>query len=258
MFFFNGLRRSARPMRTYQPCIGVLEDRIVPAPLRLFGPAPISVAVGTATHLEVIVPQDVTVDTSVVTPTPVTAVALNASNQVVPGYAGTVTLTSTDSGANTPLTYTFSAKDLGKHTFDVDFKTAGTQTVTAANGSVKGSASLKVETVGPVTHFGVVEFPSAVAGYPAYVDVVALDANGNAVPGYTGTVHFTSTDPWAALPDDYTFSAADNGSHLFAVAFASVGKQTLTVTDTGSSTIAGSVSFHVQTPWYFGGFGFFL
>ena len=45
--------------------------------------------------------------------------------------------------------------------------------------------------------------------------VKATDPFGNAVPGYTGTVHFSSTDVQAGLPADYTFSAGDGGVHTF-------------------------------------------
>jgi hypothetical protein len=61
-----------------------------------------------------------------------------------------------------------------------------------------------------------------------------VDSSGNVVPGYTGTVHFTSTDAAAGLPADYTFTAADNGVHTFNVTFTTAGAQTLTATDTMS------------------------
>ena len=47
--------------------------------------------------------------------------------------------------------------------------------------------------------------------------VKAVDAFGNTVTGYTGTVHFSSTDTQADLPADYTFTAADAGVHTFTV-----------------------------------------
>src|SRR5262249_51952041 len=45
------------------------------------------------------------------------------------------------------------------------------------------------------------------AGAPFDVTVTALDANNNVATGYTGTVHFTTTDNshMAQLPADYTF-----------------------------------------------------
>ena len=37
--------------------------------------------------------------------------------------------------------------------------------------------------------------------------VTAYDAYGNVATGYTGTVAFTSSDPQACFPADYTFTA---------------------------------------------------
>src|SRR5262249_34533151 len=64
-----------------------------------------------------------------------------------------------------------------------------------------------------------------------------LDANNNPVPGYTGTVHFTSADPnGATLPADYTFTADDNGTHIFpgGAALYTAGTWDVTATDTAS------------------------
>jgi len=45
--------------------------------------------------------------------------------------------------------------------------------------------------------------------------ITIQDAYGNIVTGYTGTVHFTSTDNKATLPSNYTFTASDQGVHTF-------------------------------------------
>jgi hypothetical protein len=55
------------------------------------------------------------------------------------------------------------------------------------------------------------------AGDLICLTVKTTDAFGNAVVGYNGTVHFSSTDTQAGLPADYTFTAADAGVHTFAV-----------------------------------------
>ena len=44
------------------------------------------------------------------------------------------------------------------------------------------------------------------------------DVYENIAGGYTGTVHFTSSDAKAALPVNYTFAAADAGAHTFGAA----------------------------------------
>jgi hypothetical protein len=57
---------------------------------------------------------------------------------------------------------------------------------------------------------------SVQAGTPFDVTVTAEDAYGHRAYGYTGTVHFSSADPYGAtLPGDYTFTAADQGGHTF-------------------------------------------
>jgi phosphoesterase family protein len=55
-----------------------------------------------------------------------------------------------------------------------------------------------------------------IAGTPFDVTVTAVDVNGNPVPSYTGTVSFSSADPYpASLPSNYTFTAGDAGTHTF-------------------------------------------
>ncbi len=92
------------------------------------------------------------------------------------------------------------------------------------------------------TQFNVIVNSSTVAGAPLDVTVQALDANGNVVPGYTGTVTFSSQDPYGAtLPANYTFTANDQGSHTFSggAALYTAGSWDITATDT-SSGITGS------------------
>jgi len=76
--------------------------------------------------------------------------------------------------------------------------------------------------------------------------VTAQDIYGNTATGYTGTVHFTSSDGAASLPANYTFVAGDAGVHSFAngVTLKTGGSQTVTGTDTVTGTITGS-----QTVW---------
>jgi uncharacterized delta-60 repeat protein len=76
--------------------------------------------------------------------------------------------------------------------------------------------------------------------------VTAADASGNPNPGYTGTVHFTSSDPQAVLPADYTFTAADQGVHTFTVTLKTVGNQSFNITDeaTGYSGGDGAITIN--------------
>jgi streptogramin lyase len=111
-------------------------------------------------------------------------------------------------------------------------------------------------------HIGRIDFPIAairaqsfnyniVAGGQMHMMVKAVNDLGAVMPGYRGTVHFSSSDPLAVLPADYTFTAADQGEHLFTLSLRTAGQQTVTVTDTdpGASTAAplrASVTVTVQ------------
>ena len=80
------------------------------------------------------------------------------------------------------------------------------------------------------------------AGTPFAVTVTALDQYGQVVKNYTGTVSFSSSDPYpGVLPADYTFTPSDHGSHTFAgVTLFTAGTQTFTAQDMADNTITGS------------------
>jgi hypothetical protein len=81
------------------------------------------------------------------------------------------------------------------------------------------------------------------------VTLSALDASGTAAAGYRGTVRFTATDAGATLPSNYTFTAADAGSHTFAsaVTLRTTGSQTVTAIDTADAAITGSQTVQVAS-----------
>ena len=58
--------------------------------------------------------------------------------------------------------------------------------------------------------------------------------------GYTGTVHFTSSDRQAVLPGNYTFTAADAGMHTFSATLKTAGTQSLTATDAANAALSGA------------------
>lgn len=65
---------------------------------------------------------------------------------------------------------------------------------------------------------------------------------------YTDTVHFSSSDPAAVLPPDYTFTLPDQGSHTFVATLNTQGTQTITATDTQLPSYNGSLSSAVALP----------
>ena len=98
-----------------------------------------------------------------------------------------------------------------------------------------------------VTHFTVAAPSATPAGAAFSITVTALDAANNVSPSYRGTVHFTSSDGAAVLPADYTFTAADNGVHVFTgVALLTAATQNIAVTDKITSSILGSDTVSVS------------
>src|SRR5262249_49175050 len=76
----------------------------------------------------------------------------------------------------------------------------------------------------------------------------AFDAGGNLGTTYTGTVTFTSTDPAAGLPANYTFTAGDMGSHTFTIVWNTPGAQTVRATDVAKPTLTGALPVNVNPP----------
>jgi len=97
------------------------------------------------------------------------------------------------------------------------------------------------------THYSVTTSASSTAGSSLSVTVSALDANNAPVPGYLGTVHFTSSDGQAVLPSNYTFVSSERGTHTFATpVLKTAGSQSLTATDTATGSINGNASVMVN------------
>jgi hypothetical protein len=161
----------------------------------------------------------------------------------VTGYTGTITFSSSDSQALLPPDYAFTASDHGTHEFGAVLDSAGSQSITATDtvtGSIVGTqAGIVVNPAG----FLVAGFASpTTAGTSQSFTVSVLDAQGNVITGYTGTVHFTSTDPQAQLPADFTFTANDNGVETFTATLYTAGVRTITATDTVAGSVTGSQS----------------
>jgi hypothetical protein len=185
-------------------------------------------------------------------PASVIVSAVDQFGNIATSYTGTVHFASSDPQAALPADYTFTAADAGQHTFTATLNTAGTQTLSGtdtANPAFSSQAQISVVIVVPAsfemfaeTSFGV---PTATAGVATSITLVALDAFGNVLSGYTGTVHFSSSDAQAVLPADYTFTAADGGFHTFTPTLKTAGTQSIFVTDTAHPSVTSSLSFSV-------------
>jgi hypothetical protein len=194
----------------------------------------INVTGAPATHFSVIAPANDTSGTSF----SFTVSALDASNNLVTTYSGTVHFTSTDSQAVLPANSTLTN---GTGSFSATLKTAvGGQTITAtdtATASITGTSSSVNVSAAAATHFSVTAPATATTGTAFNFTVTPLDASNNVATSYSGTVHFTSTDGQAVLPGN---SALANGTGSFSATLKTLGGQTITATDTATATMSGT------------------
>src|SRR5439155_132378 len=119
-------------------------------------------------------------------------------------------------------------------------KTSGNQTVTGTDtvtGSITGTSGTIAVSASAVTHYSVTAPASATAGTAFSITVTALDQFNNTAMGYTGTVHFTSSDGQAVLPTNSTLT---NGTSSFNVTLKTSGNQKITGTDTVTNRITGT------------------
>jgi uncharacterized repeat protein (TIGR03803 family) len=86
---------------------------------------------------------------------------------------------------------------------------------------------------------------STTAGISQQFTVTVLNPDLTVNTGYTGTIHFTSSDPQAGLPADYTFQSSDQGVHTFTGTLYTAGSQSIMGTDTSNNSITGVQSVTV-------------
>lgn len=109
-----------------------------------------------------------------------------------------------------------------------------------------GTITIDVEAAPVATHFAIRSLPSAFTDQATRFMVVALDPQNRPVTNYTGTIHLSSTDANATLPEDFTFTDADRGVHVFSAEFDTTGTQTITVSDTTDATRTGAIALNVR------------
>lgn len=159
--------------------------------------------------------------------------AIDVSGATVSNYRGTVHFTSSDPQAVLPKDATLSN---GTGTFSVTLKTSGGQGIVATdtlNFMLVGSVPVTVNP-GPAAQLSVSANSAATVAIPLNVTVSALDAYMNVASGYAGTVKFASSDPQSALPANSTLT---NGAGTFSVTFKTIGSQTVTVSDAGTTSL---------------------
>ncbi|MFO0880995.1 MAG: VCBS repeat-containing protein [Gemmataceae bacterium] len=170
--------------------------------------------------------------------------ARDAFGNVVKNYFGTVHFSSTSTLAGLPTDYTFDGIDGGVHDFTVSLNSSGGQTLSVADASdllVKGAETLTVNAAA-ISSF-IVSFPAATtAGVAQTLTIAAVDAYGNVITDYRGTVAFASSDTQAGLPASYAFSNKDAGVHTIEVSLKTAGLQSISVKDTRIAELTGSAS----------------
>src|SRR6185503_4238197 len=109
-----------------------------------------------------------------------------------------------------------------------------TDTVTTA---ITGTSNAVTVSAGAATHFAVSAPAAATGGVAFNFTVPAHDQSNNTATGYTGAVHFTSSDGTATLPANTTLT---NGVGTFSATLRTGGSQTITATDTVNAAITGT------------------
>jgi len=152
----------------------------------------------------------------------------------------------TFSNAMSAITVTTNASGLAlAGSFTANLLNGGPYYVTASSGSLTAVNFSMTNVIGAATHFSVSAPPSATSGTSFSVTVTALDASGNTVTAYGGTVHITSSDGAAALSGNSTLGS---GTKTFSATLNTVGYQTITATDMVSSSITGTSAQILTSP----------
>ncbi len=184
-----------------------------------------------ATHFAISGPSSITAGNTLI----MTLTALNQLNNTATTYTGTVHFSSSDAQALVPSNLTLAN---GVGTFDITFKTAGNQTVTAIDtvtASISGTSNAILVYPAGATHFAIGAPASTTAGNPFVIAVTALDPFGNVVTNFADVIRLTSSDSHAQLPANPTLTA---GVGFFAAVLETAGNQVVTVIDRTFNTVA--------------------
>ena len=172
-----------------------------------------------------------------------TITAKASNGNTVTNYTGRPTLSASIGTINPTITSVFSN---GVWTGTITATGSGSNIIiTAIDGTHSGQSNSFTINPGTSTRLEVSCGISQVAGIAFPVMVTAKDAYGNTAKGYTGRIHFTSTDSGSGviMPSDYKFQSGDLGTHTFSngVTLMTAGTGiSVTATDTVTSSITGS------------------
>ncbi|MDQ6788078.1 MAG: putative Ig domain-containing protein [Acidobacteriota bacterium] len=165
-----------------------------------------------------------------------TVTALDASNNAVAGYVGTIHFNSTSAGTTLPPDYTFVAGDNGAHTFSAMLNATGNQTITATD---TGNASI-TGTSGSIS----------VSSAPVSDLTITKTHTGSFTQGQTGAQYAITVTNSGNLPTSGTVTVIDTlPSGLTATAIGGTGWTCNlgTLTCTRSDALANGASYPVIT-----------
>src|SRR5262249_5416644 len=122
-----------------------------------------------ATHFGVLLPQNVQAGQ----PFTMVVEALDANNHLVSGFTGTINLalSTQDSNASLPASYTFTARDHGIHAVQVTLAALGKQTISVSTNGATGSGSTTVHAAPVAAKVVVLTPPQTIVGAPTSVTV---------------------------------------------------------------------------------------
>jgi uncharacterized protein (TIGR03437 family) len=173
--------------------------------------------------------------------------AQDAFANPTPSYTGQIAFSSSDQAAVLPgPSYLLN----GVRSFSATLNTPGAQTITVQDTLMPSIAAVSKPIAipaGPATHF-IVAAPSGVGTTTTFsFAVTALDKSDAIAISNQDTVHFTSSDPNAILPQDSKLTA---GAGTFSATFETAGNQNIAVVDIttgGIQGVSGLISV-TQTP----------
>jgi N-acetylneuraminic acid mutarotase len=191
-----------------------------------------------------------------------TVTAEDSTGTAVPGYTGSIQLTSTDTragvnGSPLPVSYTFASSDAGTHTFTVTLESAGNQTITvtdSANHSLTAATSaITVPATFSKFVVNVLGGTTLTAGAAFLFNAQAVDALGNPVSNYNGqanvTISATPSDPQSNWPIHATLD--NNGVAYFLGTLKTAGSYTLTATVGSYSATSAQLTVTPSSAIYF-------
>lgn len=156
---------------------------------------------------------------------------------------------------NGSLNFTVNSAEAGVSVFSAVDLTSGTVLTSRAQVAFIGNNADDIggffplaaaASAGPIHHFEISDLPATInPNQNVSFRVTAKDANNLTVENYTGTVHFSAegaNSSNVSLPEDYTFTATESGSHTFSLGlkFTVAGDYKIVVTDIDNQLIQGN------------------